>query len=170
MFTNEKSQCTTQIFYTTLNTDKGFPGSSAGKESTCNARDPSSIPGSGRSSGEGVGYPLQYSWTSLMAQLVKSPPAMWELRCISRVWLFEMPWISACWAPLPWDSPGKNTGLGCHFLLQCGRPGFNPCVGKIPWRRELAFHSSILAWRIPWTIYSPWSHRVRQDWATVTFN
>ena len=42
------------------------------------ARDPSSIPGSGRSSGEGIGYPLQYSWASLVAQLVKNPPAMWE--------------------------------------------------------------------------------------------
>ena len=39
----------------------GFPGSSAGKESACNAGDPSSIPGSGRSPGEGISYPLQYS-------------------------------------------------------------------------------------------------------------
>ena len=50
----------------------GFPDSSVGKESTCNARDPGSIPGSGRSAGEGIGYPLQYSWASLVAQLVKS--------------------------------------------------------------------------------------------------
>ena len=56
----------------------GFPGSSAGKESTCNAGDPSLIPGSGRSAGEGIGYPLQYSWASLVAQMVKNPPAMWE--------------------------------------------------------------------------------------------
>ena len=49
----------------------GFPGSSAGKESTCNAGDPSLIPESGRSPGEGIGYPLQYSWASLVAQLVK---------------------------------------------------------------------------------------------------
>ena len=48
------------------------------KKSACNARDPSSIPGLGRSSGEGIGYPLQYSWASLVAQLVKNPPAMWE--------------------------------------------------------------------------------------------
>ena len=52
----------------------GFPHSSVGKESTCNARDPSLIPGSGRSPGEGIGYPLQYFWTSLMAQMVKNPP------------------------------------------------------------------------------------------------
>ena len=56
----------------------GFPGSSVGKESACNAGDPSSIPGSGRSFGEGIGYPLQCSWASLVAQLVKTLPAMQE--------------------------------------------------------------------------------------------
>ena len=53
-------------------------GSSAGKESTCNARDPSLIPGSGRSTGERMGYPLQYSWASLIAQLVKNLPTIQE--------------------------------------------------------------------------------------------
>ena len=53
-------------------------GSSAGKESACNAGDPGSIPGLGRSAGEGIGYPLQYSWASLVAQLVKNPPALQE--------------------------------------------------------------------------------------------
>ena len=48
----------------------GFPGSSAGKESTYSAGDPGSIPGSRRSAGEGMGYPLQYSWAFLVAQLV----------------------------------------------------------------------------------------------------
>ena len=56
----------------------GFPGSSAGKESTCSAGDPSLIPGSGRSPGEGKGYPLQDSWAFLVALMVKNPPAMWE--------------------------------------------------------------------------------------------
>ena len=56
----------------------GFPGSSAGKESTCNAGKPGSIPGLGRSSGERIGYPLQYSWASLVAQIVRNPPAMQE--------------------------------------------------------------------------------------------
>ena len=56
----------------------GFPGSSAGKESACNARDPGLIPGSARSPGEGIGYSLQYSWASLVAQLVKNLPAMRE--------------------------------------------------------------------------------------------
>ena len=52
--------------------------SSAGKESACNAGDPSSILGSRRLAGKGIGYPLQYSWASLVAQLVKNPPAMGE--------------------------------------------------------------------------------------------
>ena len=56
----------------------GFPDSSFGKESAHNAGDPSLIPGSGRSTGEGTGYPLQCSWASFLAQLVKNPPAMWE--------------------------------------------------------------------------------------------
>ena len=51
---------------------------SVGKESACSAGDPSSIPGLERFTGEGIGYPLPYSWTSLVAQLVKNPPAMWE--------------------------------------------------------------------------------------------
>ena len=54
----------------------GFPDSSVGKEFTRNAGDPGSIPGSGRSPGEGIDYPLQYSWASLVAQLVKNLPAM----------------------------------------------------------------------------------------------
>ena len=56
----------------------GFPSGSAGKESACNTGDPSSVPGLGRSAGEGIGYPLKYSWASLEAQLVKNSPAMWE--------------------------------------------------------------------------------------------
>ena len=56
----------------------GFPDSPVGKESTCNAGDPGLIPGLGRCPGEGVGYPLQYSWASLVAQLVKNLPAVWE--------------------------------------------------------------------------------------------
>ena len=60
--------------------------SSVGKESTCNAQDPSSIPGSGRSSGEGIGYPLQYSWVSLVVQLVENLPAMWE------TWVQSLGW------------------------------------------------------------------------------
>ena len=57
----------------------GFPHSSVGKESTCNAGDSGSIPGSGRFSGEEIGYPLQYCWAYLVAQLVKNPPEMQEI-------------------------------------------------------------------------------------------
>ena len=64
----------------------GFPGSSAGKESACNAGDPSSIPGLERSPGEGIGYPLQYSCASLVAQMVKNPPAMQETSVQSLGW------------------------------------------------------------------------------------
>ena len=87
----------------------GFPDSSVGKESTCNAGDPSSIPGLGRSAGEGTGYPLQYSWASLVAQLVKNMPTLRET------------WVQS----LGWKDP-----------LETGK----------------ATHSSILAWRIPWTV------------------
>ena len=54
----------------------GLLCSSVGKEPACNAGDPGLIPGSGRSPGEGIGFPLQYSWASLVAQLVNNPPAM----------------------------------------------------------------------------------------------
>ena len=69
----------------------GFPNSSIGKESPCNAGDS----GLGRFPGEGIGYPLQYSWASLVAQLVKNPPAMWET------------WVQS----LGWEDPhGKRRG------------------------------------------------------------
>ena len=87
----------------------GFPDSSVGKESTCNAEDPSSIPGLRRSTGEGIGYPLQYSWASIVVQLVKNPPTMWKT------------WVRS----LGWEDP-----------LEKGK----------------ATHSSILAWRILWTV------------------
>ena len=63
-----------------------FSHSSVGKESACNAGSPVSIPGSGRSAGDGIGYPLQYSWASPVAQLVKNPSAMWE------TWVRSLGW------------------------------------------------------------------------------
>ena len=96
----------------------GFPDSSAGKESTCNIGYPGSIPGSGRSLREGIGYPLQYSWASLVAQTVKNLPAIW-------------------------------------------RPGFDPWVGRIPWRRERlpspVFLPGELHGQRSLVGYSPWS-------------
>ena len=55
-------------------------------KSARNVGDPSLIPESGRSAGEGIGYPLQYSWASFVAQLVKNPPAMWE------TWFRSLDW------------------------------------------------------------------------------
>ena len=82
--------------------------SSVGKESTCNAGDPGSIPRLGRSPGEGIGYPLQYSWASLVAQLVKNPPAMWETwaRSLGR----NIPWRRER-LPTPVFWPGEFHGL-----------------------------------------------------------
>ena len=63
-----------------------FPDSTVGKESTCSAGDPSSIPGLGRSTGEGIGYLLQYSWASLVSQMVENLLAMWETWVLSLGW------------------------------------------------------------------------------------
>ena len=71
-------------------TYKGFPDSSVGKKSACSAGDPGLIPGSGRSAGEGIGYPPQYSWASLVAQLGKNLLTMWETWV--RSWVGKIPW------------------------------------------------------------------------------
>ena len=63
--------------------------SSAGKESACNVRDPSSIPGLGSSPGEGISYLLLYSWASLVAQMVKNLVAIWE------TWVQSLGWEDA---------------------------------------------------------------------------
>ena len=72
--------------YTNMCTYMSFPGSSADKESAHNAEDPSLIPGSGRSPRKGIGYPLQYSWVSLVVQTVKNSPAMRE------TWVQSLGW------------------------------------------------------------------------------
>ena len=64
----------------------GFLDSSVDKDSACNAGDPGLIPGSGRSTREGIGYPLQYSWASFVAQLVKNLPAIQE------TWIRSLGW------------------------------------------------------------------------------
>ena len=63
-----------------------LPTFSVGKETACNGGDPGLIPGWGRSAGEGIGYPLQYSWASLAAQLVKNPPEVWK------TWVWSLGW------------------------------------------------------------------------------
>ena len=97
---------------------KGCPDSSVGKESTCNAGDPSLIPGSGRSLGEGIGYPLQYSWLSLVAQLVKNLPVMWE------TWVRSLGWEDLLEEEMATHfrfSPGKFQGQRQSMGLQTVR-------------------------------------------------
>ena len=77
----------------------------AGKEFACNAGDP----GSGRSTGEEIGYPLQYSWASLVAQLVKNPPTMWETLVRSLGWEGPLEKGTAISTPVFW--PGEFHGL-----------------------------------------------------------
>ena len=87
---------------------QGFPDSSDGKKSAYNAGDPSSIPELGRSPGEGRGYPPQYSWASLVVQLVKNPRAMQETWVRSLGW--EDPWkMERLPAPVFW--PAEFHGL-----------------------------------------------------------
>ena len=74
------------VFYYEVIITTGFPHSSVGKEPTCNAGEPGSSPGWERSPGEGIGYPLQYSWASLVAHLVKNLPAMQE------TWVQSLGW------------------------------------------------------------------------------
>ena len=66
--------------------NQGFFDSSVGKEPACNAEDPGLIPGRGRSTGQGIGYPLQYSWASLVAQRVRNLPAKQESWVRSQGW------------------------------------------------------------------------------------
>ena len=87
---------------------KPIPHSSVGKESACNAGGPGSVPWLGRSPGEGIGYPLQYSWASLVAQLVKNPPAVWETWFDP--WVGKIPWRRER-LPTPVSWPGEFHGL-----------------------------------------------------------
>ena len=80
----------------------GFPGS---LETTCNAGDPSSIPGSGRSPGEGTGDSFQYSWASLVAQLVKNLPAMRDTWVQSLGWEHSLEKRTATHSILVWRVP-----------------------------------------------------------------
>ena len=73
-------------YYGAAQVNRGCPDGPVGKESTCNAGNPGSIPGSGRSAGEGRGDPLQYSWVSCVAQLVRNLPAMRE------TWVRSLGW------------------------------------------------------------------------------
>ena len=73
------------------------------KNLPANAGDPGSFPGSGRSTGEGIDYPLQYSWASLVTQLVKNLPAMWET------------WVRS----LGWEDPLEKEKATHSGILAC---------------------------------------------------
>ena len=92
------------VLFATQGSYQGLPYSSVGKESACSTGDPSLIPRSGRSAGEGIGYPLQYSWASLVAQLVKNLPAMQETWVWS--WVRKIPWRRER-IPIPVFWPGE---------------------------------------------------------------
>ena len=93
---NSQDKCPSPPKKKLLKMKFNFPGSSVSKESACNAGDPSSIPGSGRSPEEGIGYPLQYSWASLGAQLIQNPSAI-----LLKTWAQSLGWE---------DSPGGRHG------------------------------------------------------------
>ena len=86
-----------------------------GKKSTCNVGGPGLIPGSGRSSGEGIGYSLQYCWASLVAQLVKNLPAMGETWVQSLVWEDPLQKGKATYSSTPVFWPREFHGLYSHI-------------------------------------------------------
>ena len=125
---------------------KGFPDSSVVKESACNAGYPGSIPGSGRSPGERKGYPLRYSG---LENSMDSPWGHKESDMTEPLSLILL--------GLPWWLRGYSV------CLQCGRPGFNPWVEKIPWRRKwhpipVLLPGKSHEWRSV-VGYSPWGRK-----------
>ena len=156
-----------------------FPYSPVGKESACNSGDPSSIPGSGRSAGERIGYPLQYCWASLMAQPVKNQPAMWE------TWVRSL----GCEDPLEKGYPLQYSGLensmepqsrlepwshrvGRDWATFTSFPDWHTALGKFKVCGIMIWLASVgltltnqlqtqgLAWASPWWYLStvlPWS-------------
>ena len=108
-----------------ISTSCHFPRRSVSKESTCNAEDPGLIPGSERSAGEGIGYPLQHSWASLVAQLVKNLRAMWE----------------TCVQSLGWEDPLEK-GRATHSSILAWRIPMDYIVLGVAksWTRLSDFH------------------------------
>ena len=131
--------------------NEGFPDDLIGKESACNAGDPGSTPGSGRCAGEGIAYPLQYSWTFLVAQLVKNLPAVWET------------WV---WS-LGWEVPPEN-GKATHSTILAWRI-------DIPWKYWKCFcahpdgHERARSLSLFWKYLSKdLSHQI--PWSTESLN
>ena len=156
------------LFYI-YNYIQGFTDSSVGKESTCNAEDPCLIPGSGRSAGKGIGYPLQYSWASLVAQPVKNLPAIQE------TWIWSQPFlregkdyslqysglensmaiqsmgsqrIRHDWATGSYPTPVKDTSEagweGCQGLLSCKKLEWSVLDGEVRAWSDVFLHLTAL--------------------------
>ena len=120
----------------------GFFDSSVGKESTCSAGDLGSIPALGRSAGEGIGYPVQYSWASLVAQQVKNLPAMWET------------WVQS----LGWEDPLEK-GKATHSSTLALRIPWTVCIvhGVTTSQTRLSdfhFHHCIYQQKLQWLVTS----------------
>ena len=118
------------VCFVALSRHSGFPGGSAGKESACNAGDPGFDSWVRKIPWRRVGYPLQHSWASLVAQMVNNLPAIRET------------WV-------------RSLGL------------------EDPLKEGMATHSSILAWRIPWTedMFVAWRatvHGVTKNWTRLS--
>ena len=126
----------------------GFPGDSDGKEFTCSAGDMGSIPGLGKSPGEGTGYPLQYSC------LVEK-----EMATHSSILAWRILWT---------EEPGGLLCMGSHRV----RHNWSDLACMHALEKEMATHSNILTWRIPGTEEPGWllsmgSHRIRHDWSDL---
>ena len=116
-----------------LDQQRGVPDSSAGKESACNAGDPGLIPGLGRCPGEGIGYPLQYSWASLVAQMVKNPPAVQE------TWVQFLGWED----PLEKEMVTHSSILAWRIPMDRRPSGLQPMGRKSQaWLSDKAQHSA----------------------------
>ena len=126
----------------------GFPDSSVGTESACNAGDPSLIPGLGRSPGEGIGHPHQYSRALLVARTVKNLPAMQE------TWVRSLGRSSGgghAWQPTPVFLPGESPWTkdpggpwGCKELDMTERLSLSLSKMLAPWKKTMANLDSIL--------------------------
>ena len=135
-------------------------GSSAGKESVCNARDCCSISGSRRAPGEGIRYPLQYSWASLVAQMVNnSPPNAGDAADMglipglgrstgrgtaihSSILIWRIPWTK---------EPGGLLSMGSQRVRHNWAMQETKEMQVESLEEEMATYSNILAWKIPWT-------------------
>ena len=169
----------------------GFPCGSAGKEFACNVGDLGSISGLGRSPGEGEGYPLQYSGLEnsmdcIVHGVARSRTQLNNLHCTTEqkgenhlfvrpLWIPGLPWRRSCLVSSSRDIISVYAFVVCHTFLMAQLVKNLPAVWET-WVRSLgwedplekgkATHSSILAWRIPYTVWFMGLQRVGQNWAT----